>query len=152
MTSATPPADCVQVRFAQPQDYPRVCELDREPGETVTRQLIADRRYVIAEQDGRVIGLIRVEHIWTVVPYMGLIWIEPDYRKRGLSRRLLGFLCDHLRRQGHKTLFSSSQANEPMPQAWHRHVGFVDSGYVEGINADRIDEIVFRLSLTGDVS
>ena len=150
MTSATPPADHAHVRFAQPQDYTQVCELDRVPDEMVTRQLIADQRYVIAELDGRVIGLIRVEYIWTVIPYMGLIWIEPQYRNRGLSGRLLGLLCDHLRHEGHKTLFSSSQANEPTPQAWHRHVGFVDSGRIEGINQGGVDEVVFRLSLIGN--
>ncbi len=152
MTLPPLPTDLVQVRFAQPKDYPRLCELDCVPGEKVTRRLVADQRYIIAEHNIRAIGLIRLEHIWTVVPYMGLIWIEPDFRKRGLSRLLLSFLCDHLRSEGHKTLFSSSQANEPEPQAWHRHVGFVASGRIEGINDDAIDEVMFRLSLTGDVS
>jgi N-acetylglutamate synthase-like GNAT family acetyltransferase len=140
----------VVTRFARQEDLPRVCELDSVPGEPVTRRLITEQRVVVIEQNRKIVGLIRLEYLWTVVPYIGLIWIEPDYRKRGLSKRLLDFVCDHLRRNGHESLFSSSQADEPEPQAWHRHVGFVDSGRIEGINRGGEDEIVFRLPLAGD--
>jgi len=45
-------------------------------------------------------------------------------------------------------LFSSSQANEPEPQAWHRHVGFEECGFIAGINEGGVGEVFFRKVLT----
>ncbi len=139
------------VRFARQGDLSKLCELDHTADSHNIERLIEQKQFVVTESSKTIVGMIRLEYVWTVIPYIGLIWIVPDSRKRGLSRRLLDFVCDHLRRQGHKVLFSSSQADEPAPQAWHRHVGFVDSGRIEGINPEGIDEVVFRLSLAGDV-
>ncbi len=136
-----------RVRFAQPGDITQLCELDHAVDKQKVERLIVQQQYIIAEVDDRIVGLIRLEYIWTTLPYMGLIWILPDYRKRGLSKQLLRYLCVYLRDHRHQQLFSSSQANEPEPQAWHRYVGFVDSGCVRGANEGGIDEVVFRLNI-----
>lgn len=135
------------VRFARPGDLPHLCELDHTADRQSVERLIAQQQFIVAELNDAIVGLIRLEYIWTVRPYIGLIWIAPDSRKRGLSRRLLAYLCEYLSGQGHQVLFSSSQADEPEPQAWHRHVGFVDSGRVEGVNAGGVDEVIFRLDI-----
>ena len=137
------------IRFARPSDLSQLCGLDHTADNHNIERLIEQKQFVVAELNEKIVGLIRLEYIWTVVPYIGLIWIIPEHRERGLSRRLLGYLCEYLRGQGHHVLFSSSQADEPEPQAWHRHIGFADSGRVEGINENGGDEVVFRLPLSG---
>ena len=71
-----------------------------------------------------------------------------SYRNEGIGQKILAFLEDHLRSIGHDVLYSSSQTNEPEPQAWHRSVGFVESGIIFGINEGGIGEVFFRKSLT----
>lgn len=44
-------------------------------------------------------------------------------------------------------LLSSSQADEFEPQTWHRHMGFVECGRLEGINEGGVDEVFFRKQL-----
>jgi len=56
---------------------------------------------------------------------------------------MIEFLEEHLSRRGHKALYSSSQANEPEPQTWHRKTGFEECGYIAGIN-NGVGEIFFR--------
>jgi len=34
--------------------------------------------------------------------------------------------------------------DEPEPQAWHRHMGFVECGIINGINENGIGEVFFR--------
>jgi len=53
-------------------------------------------------------------------------------------------LCD----QGFDVLYSSSQVDEPKPQAWHRHMGFEECGVINGINQGDIGEIFFRKRLS----
>jgi len=49
--------------------------------------------------------------------------------------------------QGHAALFSSSQAEEPEPQAWPRRVGFEECGLLAGLNEGGVGEVFFRKAL-----
>ena len=101
---------------------------------------------VIAEWNGKRVGYVRLEYLWSIVPYISLIRVLPEDRRRGVGKALLRFIETFLREAGHEALYSSSQADEPEPQAWHRHVGFEECGFITGIN-DGIGEVFFRKSL-----
>ncbi len=101
---------------------------------------------LIAERNGKRVGYVRLEYLWSIVPYISLIQVLPEYRRQGVGKALLRFIETFLRNTGHEVLYSSSQADEPEPQAWHRHVGFEECGVIAGIN-DGIGEVFFRKSL-----
>ena len=92
-------------------------------------------------------GSLWVGFLWDFVPFIDLIYINDAYQKRGLSHILLGSVEDHLREQGYDVLYSSSQMDEPLPQAWHRHVGFTECGVINGMNDGGIGEVFFRKTL-----
>ena len=101
---------------------------------------------LIAERNGKRVGYVRLEYLWSIVPYISLIHVLPDFRQQGIGKALLRFLETFLRDTGHEALYSSSQADEPEPQAWHRYVGFEECGFIAGIN-DGAGEVFFRKSL-----
>ncbi len=101
---------------------------------------------LIAERNGKRVGYVRLEYLWSIVPYIALIRVLPEYQRQGVGKALLGFIETFLRETGHEALYSSSQADEPEPQAWHRHVGFEECGFIAGIN-EGIGEVFFRKSL-----
>jgi GNAT superfamily N-acetyltransferase len=135
------------VRFAQPSDIPKLQRLDRWPKEHIWQHKIAGGEVIVLELASEIIGLIRYEVLWTTVPFMGLIVIEESHRKKGYSKLLLEFLKHYLREQGYLALLSSSQTDEPEPQAWHRHMGFKSNGIIENIADDDVSEIVYRIIL-----
>jgi GNAT superfamily N-acetyltransferase len=135
------------VRLAQPADLAKLQRLDPWPKEHVWQHKIAGGEVVVLELSSEVIGLIRYELLWTTVPFMSLIVIEEVHRNKGFSRLLLEFLKQHLREQGKIALLSSSQTDEPVPQNWHRHMGFKSNGIIENIMDDDVGEIVYRLML-----
>ncbi|MEI2692989.1 MAG: GNAT family N-acetyltransferase [Anaerolineae bacterium] len=108
---------------------------------------IEAQEILVAEANGALVGYLRLEFLWSLVPYIALIHVLPEYQRQGAGHALLAFLEDRLRRQGHTVLYSSSQADEAEPQAWHRHMGFVECGFVAGINAGGVGEIFFRKQL-----
>ena len=108
---------------------------------------IALQELIVVELAGQAIGYLRLEYIWGKIPYIGLIWLEPAHRGRGIGRAVLQFLEAHLRDRGYPFLLSSSQVNEPEPQAWHRAVGFRECGIIAGINDGGIGEVFFRKEL-----
>ena len=135
------------VRLARPFDIPQLQGLDRWPKEPIWQHKLAGGEVIVLELATEIIGLIRYEVLWTTVPFMGLILIEEPHRNKGYSKLLLEFLKNHLREQGYLALLSSSQTDEPTPQAWHRHMGFKANGIIENIANDDVGEIVYRMML-----
>ncbi len=138
----------VIVRFAGPEVLEWCVVEDVQVTEQVIRHKIINDEIIIAELDGQPIGYLRIEYLWSNIPYIGVIFVIDDYRNEGIGGKILAFLEDYLRSRGHDVLYSSSQVNEPEAQAWHRSVGFLESGIISGINEGGIGEVFFRKSLT----
>ena len=141
-----------EIRIANPGNTDWLMERDHslamipEPGQMLAH-LMARCDILIAEKTDVRAGFLRLERIWLRLPYIGLIRIDQKYRKAGIGRAFLAFLKEREGKAGHATIWSSSQADEPAPQAWHRHMGFREAGFIAGMNDGDIGEIFFRLDL-----
>ena len=147
-------SDEIVVRFAQLHDLDFAYQDGYVSGGVLKRKIDAqlalnpDRieDVIIAEWNGKRVGYIRLEYLWSIVPYISLIQVLPDFRRQGIGKALLRFLETFLSDTGNDILYSSSQADEPEPQAWHRYMGFEECGFIAGIN-DGTGEVFFRKSL-----
>ena len=124
----------IEVRFANLGDRDFVEQDGYIPTEVVKRK-IEWNEVIVAARDGSLVGYLRLEYLWSLVPYIALIQVLPEHRRQGVGKAILHFIEGFLRGRGHNTLYSSSQVNEPEPQAWHRHMGFEECGIISGINA-----------------
>ena len=136
----------ITTRFAAPADHDFVRQDQHLPHEIVSRK-IERREVIVAELDGSPAGYLRLEYLWSKIPYVELIRVIPGRRGRGVGTALLKFAEEFLRAQGHTALYSSSQVNEAEPQAWHRRAGFAECGIIAGINEGGIGEVFFRKQL-----
>jgi len=136
----------VTARLARPADLDFV-QRDGYISADLVRQKIDRQEVFVAECEGTLVGYARIEYLWSLVPYLALITVLPSRRRQGAGRALLRAMEEFLRSGGHAVLYSSSQADEPEPQAWHRHMGFVECGIISGINEGGIGEIFFRNQL-----
>jgi len=132
------------VRYADRKDL-KFTSIDEQANRETIAKKIDLKHVIVAEYDNHKAGYLRLDHFWSKPsdPYISMIWVLEGYRKRGLGKAMLSFLAEELKGQGIKYLYSSSQADEPEPQQWHRHVGFQECGYISEIN-EGIDEIFFR--------
>jgi GNAT superfamily N-acetyltransferase len=136
----------ITVRWSTPADrfLPFVAE---HVPDAVVAARIAENRIAIAELHGRPVGAIQLDYLWGTKPYVSLIRVEPSVQRRGVGSALLDFVSVALRAAGHEQLYSSSQADEPEPQAWHRRMGFTECGILAGINPGGVGEVFFVRSL-----
>ena len=118
--------------------------VDRDIGRAAVRRKIGLREIVLSEVGGERVGYLRLEYLWSKIPYVGLIRVPEKFRRLGVGRAIVDFLEEFLRERGYKVLMSSSQVNEPSAQAWHRAVGFEECGIIAGINENGIGEVLFR--------
>ena len=133
-------------RFAALADLDFVAQDHYIPTQVLKRKIEA-QEVIVAERHGLPVGYLRLEYLWSAVPYIGLIWVVPEHRRQGAGKAMLGYIGDFLRQKGHHQLLSSSQVDEPQPQAWHRHVGFEECGFIGGINNGGVGEVFFRKRL-----
>lgn len=137
----------LDLRFAGARDLPTAQRFDAWlPTATLERKLAAGE-ILLAERDGVALGYLRLDYLWSSIPFIAMIQVVAAHRRQGVGRALLRALEAALRAQDHTLLLSSSQADEPEPQAWHRHMGFEECGIISGINPGGIGEIFFRKRL-----
>ena len=131
------------VRFAKTDELHFVSQDGYIPASIVARK-IESNEVILAEINGQPVGYLRLEYLWSIVPYIALITVLPSQQRHGVGKAMLDFTAAYLAENGHEWLYSSSQADEPEPQSWHRRMGFQDCGVITGINQDGISEIFFR--------
>jgi ribosomal protein S18 acetylase RimI-like enzyme len=137
----------ITVRFAVPEDLAWCVTRDHHAAPAIIARKIGVNEILVAEVAGERAGYLRLEYLWSSLPYIALIGVVEQHQRQGIGRAMLDFLEAYLRGAGHSVLMSSSQVNEPEPQAWHRHMGFEECGILAGINPGGVGEVFFRKAL-----
>jgi ribosomal protein S18 acetylase RimI-like enzyme len=137
----------IVVRFANQDDLEACFVFDHSDRQDIIENKIDMHEIILAERCGEIIGYLKLEYIWSKLPYISLIILEPEFRGKGIGTLMLNYLVEFLQLNGFVILLSSSQVNEAEPQMWHRKKGFVECGILNGINDDGIGEVFFQLDL-----
>jgi predicted GNAT superfamily acetyltransferase len=137
--------ESVIVRLAGLDDLKAISHPYLKP-DKVAQKIGRGEIFLLLEKEQQ-IGSLWANFFWDSIPFIDLIIIDAAHRGRGLSRVLLEFFEDHLRQQGYTVLYSSSQLDEPQAQTWHRHIGFEECGFLNGLNQGGIGEVFFRKDL-----
>ncbi|MEM1095949.1 MAG: GNAT family N-acetyltransferase [Bacteroidota bacterium] len=134
------------VRAATARDLRFVAQ-DGYLSDPIVRRKVGDGDVYVAFWYDEPVGYLRLEWLWSKLPYIELILVLRPHRRAGVGRALLAHVEGEVARQGHAALYSSSQVDEPEPQAWHRRMGFEECGVLAGVNEGGIGEVFFRKSL-----
>jgi GNAT superfamily N-acetyltransferase len=138
----------ITVRAAGPADFDACRRFDFEHADDdEIRFKIGRGELLLAEVGGEAVGYAKLDWIGSWLPFLGLIFVTKEHRKKGVGRALLTFLEERLRERGKDRLASSSEILEPEPQAWHRRMGFRDAGILLGVNDDDSGEVFFLKAL-----
>ncbi len=89
--------------------------------------MVDDGQVLVARSQGEVVGWLRFGFFWGHVPFMDMIVVEKDWRRKGVGAALVGDWCARMKVAGHGRVMTSSQADE-QGQHFHRKMGFVDCG------------------------
>lgn len=136
----------IVIRVAREGDLDVVSQ-DGHLSDAVLQRKLSDGDVFLALGDREPVGYLRLEWLWSTLPYIERIWVRESHRRAGVGRRLLAHVENGLAGRGHAVLYSSSQADEPAPQAWHRRMGFEECGFLAGMNEGGVGEVFFRKAL-----
>lgn len=141
------------IRFANPEDFALVRHFDPHSGSIDPVRIqhkLSAQEIILAFDATQPVGIIRFCYIWSVKPYLDLIWVSQSHRSQGIGTQLLHFLETDLLKHGYTHLMTSSMENEPAPQKWHKQHGFREIGQLADINLpdDDTREVFFIKELT----
>ena len=136
----------ITVRTAGERDLDVVSQDGGLPN-LVLRRKVSDGDAFVALRGEEPVGYLRLEWLWSTLPYIEMIWVLEPHRRDGVGRALLTHAETYASGRGHAALYSSSQADEPEPQAWHRRMGFEECGFIAGLNEGGVGEVFFRKAL-----
>lgn len=136
----------IVIRTATEEDLNFVSR-DAHLPDAILQRKVSDGDVFLALLEGEPVGYLRLEWLWSTLPYIERIWVRKPHRRAGIGRTLLAHVENDLVGRRHAALYSSSQADEPAPQAWHRRMGFEECGFLAGLNEDGVGEVFFRKAL-----
>ena len=133
----------VGIRFGTVRDLETAKIWDPTVREHVLSWKLQNEEIIVAELEDSIVGYLRLDYMWSKIPYIGLLIVKSELRSQGIGGQLLAFAEQVLKEQKVERLYSSSVVNETKAQAWHRRMGFRESGFINGINGGDLGEVFF---------
>ncbi|MGF7047790.1 ribosomal protein S18 acetylase RimI-like enzyme [Paenibacillus sp. DS2015] len=118
----------MKIELATELDYTYLVEHDRHLLESlIVRKINNNEIFMLRNQEDLNIGWMRYGYFWDNTPFMNMIWIDDEYRKKGLGKQVVLFWEREMKLEGCSMVMTSSMANEEA-QHFYRTLGYKDSG------------------------
>jgi ribosomal protein S18 acetylase RimI-like enzyme len=117
----------MRIGFAGEEDYGYLAKHDRHVRPEMLREKIGRGEVIVLRNGEGRAGWLRYGYFWDELPFVNMLWVEEEYRGKGLGRRLIEFWEDEMRRLGHERVMTSSMSNEAA-QHFFRRLGYRDCG------------------------
>ena len=102
---------------------------------------IEDAEIIVVLDNEQNIGWLRFNYFWDEIPFMNMLWIEEDYRKKGIGTRLVDFWEIEMQKRGNNQVMTSTLSDETA-QHFYRKLEYQDC-----VLPDEALEILFLKSL-----
>jgi ribosomal protein S18 acetylase RimI-like enzyme len=115
------------IRAARESDFAFLRGFSADPSDGQLRaQIYDDRLRIIESSDGQV-GFIKFYVLWEILPFIEVIIVRKDYRRRGIGRQAIRAWEEEMAARSFPRAIISTQADETAQDFWRR-VGYRDCG------------------------
>lgn len=117
----------MEIRYVERKDKEDWFRLDRHlPEAGFTEKVRTKQGYVLTE-NGKVVGILRYNLFWDIVPFCTLLYIDEAHRRRGCGKRLMARWEQDMRAAGSGMVMVSTQTDEEA-QHFYRKLSYKDAG------------------------
>ena len=117
----------MEIRHVELQDKTGWYLLDRHLPESGFEEKVRNMQgYVLLDGD-KMAGVLRYNLFWDNTPFCTLLYIDEEYRRRGLGKQLMECWESEMKSQGYGMLMTSTQVDEEA-QHFYRKLGYKDCG------------------------
>jgi ribosomal protein S18 acetylase RimI-like enzyme len=116
---------------------------DDHVGEQWVLRCIELGEYLVAREQGEIVGFLRFSRFWGRIPYMEMIRVSEGHRRSGVGTALYLAWEAEMQESGTRLLMTSSECDESRPQDWHRRNGFSETGSIDLPGIQTVPEVFF---------
>ena len=116
-----------KIRFAKKKDIEQIMTLEHLLDSESLKEKIRRKEIIVCLDNSNVTGMLRFNWFWDMFPFINLLWVVEDSRKKNIGSKLVDFLIHFTKGKNNDAIFTSTQANEGAQHFW-RKIGFTDSG------------------------
>jgi len=141
----------MSIRVATSKDLTAVRAIDEALGqrpatlEAVTRAL-SDKRLLVAERDGEIVGYLWWSWFWDKVPMSTLVRVRPEAQRTGVGAALYAAAEERLREMGCSFWMSSTEEDNERSLLFHKALGFREIGALSDLDQP-VREVFMRKDL-----
>lgn len=117
-----------------------IAEYDTHISKAEPENAIAWKRIILLFVDGEFKGWLRFNLFWDNIPFMNLLFLFKEGRRKGYGKKLLAFWEHEMAEQGYGSVMTSTQSDEEA-QFFYRKLGYADRGAL--VLPDEALEIIF---------
>ena len=128
------------IRYAAENDFELLNKYDKHICEAELRNCIRAKRILIMFDDENFVGWLRFNLFWDNIPFMNMLYLLEDYRRKGYGSQLVNFWENEMLKSKYKMVLTSTQSNE-QAQFFYRKIGYIDCGSL--LLPDEPFEIIF---------
>lgn len=118
----------MKFEYASELDFQFILDNDRHLPKQLIKNKLKEKEIIIAkDQDNKVIGWLRYNYFWDNTPFMNMLYLNENYRNKGMGKKLVGFWENEMKSIGYELVMTSTLSNE-QAQHFYRKLGYKDSG------------------------
>lgn len=119
----------ISLSYAGPEDLPWLAESEQNHKlpSGLLRIKIQRNKIIVAKSANQIAGWLRFGFFWDEIPFLNMLWVNPEYRLQGIGKRLVEFWELEMRNKDFKLVMTSSQSDEEA-QYFYRKIGYKDAG------------------------
>lgn len=135
----------MKFEYASELNFQFILNNDRHVSKQLIKNKLKEKEIMIAkDQDNKVIGWLRYNYFWDNTPFMNMLYLNENYRNKGIGKELVGFWETEMKIKGYELVMTSTLSNE-QAQHFYRKLGYKDSGSL--LLDDEPLEIIFTKSI-----
>lgn len=133
--------------YAIEEDFNWLLEQEKHLDSRLLKKKILDNQMLVAKSEGVILGWLRFGFFWDVIPFMNLLFISPQNRRKGIGKRLVELWELEMQKQKYDMVMTSTQSDETA-QHFYRKLGYKDTGSL--LLPEEPLEIIFRKQLVNN--
>ena len=118
----------MKIEYASELEFEFILNNDRHVSKQLIKNKLNEKEVIIAKNnDNEIVGWLRYNYFWDNTPFMNMLYLNEEYRSKGIGKELVGFWENEMRILGYEMVMTSTLSNE-QAQHFYRKLGYKDAG------------------------
>lgn len=118
----------MKIEYASEINFQYIFDNDKHISRELIQSKINGKEIILVKDSGnKNIGWLRYSYFWDNTPFMNMLYIDEDYRNKGIGKELVGFWENEMKYKSYGLVMTSTLSNE-QSQQFYRKLGYKDCG------------------------